>query len=61
MMSVITFFAQTLIKRQAAANIEPAIVTDRQPYLLTNEDEIGPEPTNKISCYFCILYTTAVD
>lgn len=42
-MSVRTFFAQTLIKRQAEANIEPAIVTARQPYLLTNEDEIGPD------------------
>lgn len=43
MISVSTFFAVTLHKRQPAASNEPAIVTGRQPYLLTNEDEIGPK------------------
>lgn len=27
---------------QTEANIEPAMVTARQPYLFTKEDEIGP-------------------
>lgn len=42
MMSVKTFRARTLTARQPEARIAPAIVTDRQPYLLTKEDEIGP-------------------
>lgn len=42
MISVNTFCAYTLTRRQAAATIDPAIVTARQPYLFTNEDEIGP-------------------
>lgn len=42
MMRVKTLGATTLTKRQADAKIAPAIVTGRQPYLLTKEDEIGP-------------------
>lgn len=42
MMSVNTFCAKKLRKRQAEASRAPAIVTARQPYLLTKEDEIGP-------------------
>lgn len=42
MMSVNTFCAQKLTKRHADATKAPAIVTARQPYLFTNEDEIGP-------------------
>lgn len=41
-MSVVTQLAYTLHNKQPAANIDPAIVTARHPYLLTNEDEIGP-------------------
>lgn len=41
--SVVTFVAYTLHDKQPAANIDPDIVTARQPYLFTNEDEIGPE------------------
>lgn len=43
MMSVNTFGATTLTKRHDEANMAPAIVTARQPYLLTKWDEIGPE------------------
>lgn len=46
-MSVNTFFANTLLRRQVAAHIEPAIVTLRQPYLFTNVDEIGPRPATQ--------------
>lgn len=42
MMSVNTFGAMTLTKRHDEAIMAPAIVTARQPYLLTKEDEIGP-------------------
>lgn len=42
-MSVNTFCAKTLTSKKAAAISEPAMVTERQPYLLTNEDDIGPE------------------
>lgn len=42
MISAKTFGARTLIARQADARIAPAIVTARQPYLFTKEDEIGP-------------------
>lgn len=42
MMSVNTFGAMTLARRHAEATMAPAIVTARQPYLLTKEDEIGP-------------------
>lgn len=41
-MSVKTFVAKTLHRRHADAHIEPAIVTERQPNLFTNVDEIGP-------------------
>lgn len=40
--SVRTFCANILHRRKPAANMEPDIVTGRQPYLFTNEDEIGP-------------------
>ena len=42
MMSVNTFGAYTLIKKHDEAIMAPAIVTARQPYLLTKADEIGP-------------------
>lgn len=42
MISVRTFCAKTLIKRQPDARIAPEIVTARHPYLFTNSDEIGP-------------------
>lgn len=42
MMSVNTFGAMTLSRRHDEAIMAPAIVTARQPYLLTNELEIGP-------------------
>lgn len=43
------------MRRQAAAIIDPAIVTARQPYLFTNEDEIGPATHN----YNLLLLATA--
>lgn len=42
MISVKTFGARTLTARQAEANIAPAMVTARHPYLLTKLLEIGP-------------------
>lgn len=41
--SVNTFCAKTLTIMHSEAKSAPAIVTARQPYLLTNDDEIGPE------------------
>lgn len=53
-MSVKTFCAYILQTRQPDANKEPDIVTGRQPYLLTNEDEIGPGCANtKIFKIYC--------
>ena len=40
--SVRTFCAKTLSTRHAPARKDPAMVTARQPYLFTNELEIGP-------------------
>lgn len=40
--NVRTFCAYILHRRKPAASMEPDIVTGRQPYLFTNEDEIGP-------------------
>jgi hypothetical protein len=40
--SVKTFFAKTLSTKYAPARKDPAMVTARQPYLFTNELEIGP-------------------
>ena len=40
--SVRTFCAKTLSTRHAPARKDPAMVTARQPYLFTNEPEIGP-------------------
>lgn len=50
-----TLGAKTLAERHAEAKMAPAIVTDRQPYLLTKEDEIGPfymtkQNQNEILC-----------
>jgi len=41
--SVRTFCAKTLSTKHAPARKDPAMVTARQPYLFTNELEIGPE------------------
>jgi hypothetical protein len=40
--SVRTFCAKTLSTKHAAARKDPAMVTARQPYLFTNELEMGP-------------------
>lgn len=40
--SVITFCAKTLSTKHTKARTAPAMVTARQPYLFTNELEIGP-------------------
>ena len=40
--SVRTFCAKTLSTKHAPARNAPAMVTARQPYLFTNELEIGP-------------------
>lgn len=42
MHSVKTLVANTLARVQRLAKIAPTIVTDRHPYLLTKDEEIGP-------------------